>query len=103
MAHHYRCGCWQVGRALKKPLKYSESVVFSSGRKSLTGAKKTAGMIGDRERIAILTISQQELALVISAPQFVGALPQRTESSRARAGAHDRDARQSRGDRAARG
>jgi hypothetical protein len=34
---------------LKKPLKYSESVVFAGGRKRLTGEEKAAGVIGDRE------------------------------------------------------
>jgi hypothetical protein len=58
----------------KKPLKHGESVVFSSGRKSLTGEKKSAGVIGDGQRIAILVIAEQELALVIGAPQLVGPL-----------------------------
>ena len=35
-------------------------------------ARKTA--VGDRERIAVLTIPQQELAFVIGAAQFVGTL-----------------------------
>jgi hypothetical protein len=34
----------------------------------------TAGMIGDSERVAIVTITQQELAFVIGAPQFIGKL-----------------------------
>ena len=59
---------------LKKPLKHSESVLFSGRRKSLTGEEITAGMIGDRQRIAVLTIGEQELALVIGAPQFIGTL-----------------------------
>jgi hypothetical protein len=33
-------------------------------------------MIGDRQRIAILMISQQELPFVIGAPKFVGTLAQ---------------------------
>ena len=59
---------------LKKPLKHGESVVFFGGGKSLTGKKKTAGMVGDRQRITILTISEQELPFVIGAPELVGAL-----------------------------
>src|SRR5260370_6886661 len=59
---------------LKKPLKHSESVLFSGRRKSLTGEEITAGMIGDRQRRAVLTICEQELALVIGAPQFIGTL-----------------------------
>src|SRR5260221_2931955 len=59
---------------LKKPLKHSESVVFTGRRKSLTGEEITAGMVGDRQRIAVLTIGEQELAFVIGAPQFIGTL-----------------------------
>src|SRR6266850_3303715 len=32
---------------LKKPLKHRKSVILASGRKSLTGEEKTAGVIGD--------------------------------------------------------
>src|SRR6266404_1255722 len=66
-----------VGRQaalLKKPFKHGKSVVFFGTRKSLTGVEVTAGMIGDGQRIAVLTIPQQELALVIGAPQFVRTL-----------------------------
>src|ERR1700741_4674135 len=48
-------GAADVGRQaalLKKPLKHSESIVFTGRRKSLTGEEKTAGMGGDRQRIA---------------------------------------------------
>jgi len=31
-------------------------------------------MIGDGQRVAVLTIAQQELAFVIGAPQFIGTL-----------------------------
>src|SRR6266851_8612624 len=68
-----------VGRQaalLKKPLKHCKSVVFAGRRKRLTGEEKTAGMIGDGQRVAVLTIAQQELALVIGAPQFIGSLAQ---------------------------
>src|SRR5438105_2421390 len=59
----------------EKPLKYSESVIFSCGGKSLTGEKKTAGVIGDREWITILAVAKQELAFIVGAPQLVGTLP----------------------------
>src|SRR5258708_26095597 len=36
--------------------------------------RSTAGMIGDRQRIAVLAIGEQELALVIGTPQFIGTL-----------------------------
>jgi hypothetical protein len=50
-----------VGRQatlLKKPLKHSESVLFSSRRKGFTSEKKPAGVIGNGKRIAVLVISQ---------------------------------------------
>src|SRR5262249_43701433 len=62
---------------LKKPLKYRESVVFSGRRKRFTSEQKTAGVIGDRERITVLAIAQQELAFVIRTPELIGALSQR--------------------------
>src|ERR1700676_4213593 len=58
----------------KKPLKQGKGIVFFGGGKSLTGEEITAGMIGDGQRVAVLTIPQQELALVIGAPQFIGRL-----------------------------
>ena len=69
-----------VGRQttlLKKPLKYRESVILSGGRKRLTDKQKTAGVVGDGERITVLTIAKQELTFVIGAPQLVGLLSQR--------------------------
>src|SRR5713226_3639125 len=66
-----------VGRQaarLKKPLKYDKGIVFPGGGKSLTGEEITAGMIGDGQRVAVLTIPQQKLVLVIGAPQFIGML-----------------------------
>ena len=58
----------------EKPFKHSKSVVFFGGGKSLTTEKKTAGMVGDRQRITILTISQQELTFIVSAPELIGTL-----------------------------
>src|SRR5229473_7994865 len=66
-----------VGRQaalLKKPFKHGKSVVFAGGRKSLTGEEITASVIGDGQRVAVLTIPQQEFALVIGAPEFIGSL-----------------------------
>ena len=62
---------------LKKPLKHWERVVFAGRRKRFTSEQKTAGMIGDGERITVLAIAQQELAFVIRTPELIGALPQR--------------------------
>jgi hypothetical protein len=41
---------------VKKPFKYSKSVILSGRGKRLTGEQKTAGMIGDRQRVAVLTV-----------------------------------------------
>src|ERR1700693_3480986 len=56
---------------LKKPLKHSKSVIFAGGRKSLTGEEKTASVISDGQWIAVLMITQPELALVVGAPQLI--------------------------------
>ena len=57
----------------KKLLKYSESVVFRGRRKSLTSEEKATGVVRDGELAALVT-SEQELTLVIDAPQLVGLL-----------------------------
>ena len=57
-----------------QPLKYSESVVFLGGRKRFTSEEKAAGVVGDGERVAVLVISQQELAFVVAAPELMGFL-----------------------------
>src|SRR6266851_8486109 len=59
-------------RSLKCLFKHGTSVVFFGGGKSLTGEEITAGMIGDRQRVAVFMIARQELALVIGAPEFIG-------------------------------
>src|SRR6202041_3058050 len=66
---------------LKKPFKHGESVVFFGGREGFTGEQITAGVIGDGQRVAVLPIAQQELSLVIGAPQLIGSLAQRQGSS----------------------
>ena len=53
---------------LKKPLKHGESVVFFGGRESLAGQQVSAGMIGDRQRAAIVLIPQQELSKWLPCP-----------------------------------
>src|SRR5487761_262920 len=73
-----------VGRQaalLKKPFKYSESVSFPGRGKGLTSQQKTAGVVGDGERIAVLAVPQQELALVVGTPELIGPLPQRQGSA----------------------
>jgi hypothetical protein len=59
---------------LKKPLKHDKSIVLLGGGKNLAAQKKTACRIGDGQRVAVLMIPQQELALVIGAPQFMRSL-----------------------------
>src|ERR1700704_4310876 len=57
-----------VGRhapLLKKPFKHCKSVDFFGGGESFAGQEITTGMIGDRQRVAVLTITQQELTFVI--------------------------------------
>jgi hypothetical protein len=39
-----------------------------------TSEQETTGVIGDRERIAVLAIAEQELAFVIRTPELVGPL-----------------------------
>src|SRR6266480_662863 len=66
---------------LKKPLKHSKSVVFAGRRESFAGKQKTAGVIGDGQRVAVVMIAEQEFSLVVGAPQLVGLLPQRQSGS----------------------
>src|SRR5712691_3379928 len=48
-------------------------------------------MVGDRQRIAVLTIGEQELALVIGTPQFIGTLDKAVTIQHRMDGALDRD------------
>jgi hypothetical protein len=57
---------WQAALP-KKPLKYCESVLFFGRRKRFTDEQKTTGLVGNRQRIAILAIPEQELALAVGA------------------------------------
>ena len=69
-----------VGRQaalLKKPFKHGKSIDFFGGGERFAGEELTAGMIGDGQRVAVLVIAQQELALVIGAPEFIGRPAQR--------------------------
>ena len=69
-----------VGRPaafFKEPLKHGKGQVFAGGGQRLAGQQITAGMIGNGQRVAVLAIAQQELALVIRAPQFIGMLAER--------------------------
>jgi hypothetical protein len=48
---------------LKKPLKYSKSVIFPGRGKGFASEEITAGVVGDGQRIAVMMVAQQELAL----------------------------------------
>ncbi len=61
-------------RSLKSLSNTVKSIIFFGGGESLAGQEKTAGVIGDRQRIAVVMISQQELAVVIGARQLIGLL-----------------------------
>jgi hypothetical protein len=55
-----------VGRQaalLKQPFKRGKRVLFAGGGQSFAAQQETAGMIGDRERITVLAVAQQKLAL----------------------------------------
>jgi hypothetical protein len=58
----------------KKPLKHGERVVFFEGKQRLAAQQIPAGIIGDRQRVALWVISQQELVLGIGAPELIGTL-----------------------------
>ena len=62
---------------LEQPLKRSKSVVFASRGESFAAQQVAAGVIGDRKRITVLVIAQQEFTFVIGAPQLVRKLAQR--------------------------
>ena len=93
---------------MKQPLKHRKRVGFLSGREGFAGQQKPAGVVGHRQRIAVVVIPQQELAFVIGAPQFVGTLPVRQRGAlsptpRPTAALHQGVAIQHRMDRALRG
>jgi hypothetical protein len=43
---------------------------------ALVNQQIALGVVGDRQRITVLTIPEQELALVVGASEIVGTLPQ---------------------------
>jgi hypothetical protein len=64
-------------RSLNSRSKDRKGEVFAGGGQRLAGQQITAGMIGDGQRVAVVTVPQQELALVIRTPQFIAMLAQR--------------------------
>ena len=61
---------------LKEPLQHGKGLIFAGRRKRFTSEQKTAGAIGDGQRITVLAIAQQKLAFVIGTPELIRALPQ---------------------------
>src|SRR6476619_3220983 len=57
---------------LEHGLEHWERVGFLGGRERLASEQVSAGEVGDRQRIAIATIGEHELAFVVGAPQVVG-------------------------------
>jgi hypothetical protein len=57
---------------LENGLKYREGVGFLGGGERLAGEQVAAGKVGNRQRIAVATIGEHELALVVGAPQVIG-------------------------------
>ena len=69
-----------VGRQtafFKQSLKDRKGEVFAGRGQCFTGQHIAAGMIGHGQRVAVVVIAQQELALVIRASQFIGTLAER--------------------------
>ena len=63
-----------VGQAevLESPFKHGKGEVGLGGGQAFTAQQVAGAIIGDGERIAILLVAEQELALVVSAPEAVG-------------------------------
>ena len=49
-----------------------ESIGILGGLKRVTGDEIAAGKVADGQRVAIASVGQHELALVVRAPQLVG-------------------------------
>jgi len=73
---HAVIGADGTGQAklFKNPLKYSECAGFFSGFEALTGQQVAGPVVGDRQRITVLLVAQQELALEVGTPQPIGRL-----------------------------
>ena len=56
---------------LENGLEYGKGIGFLGGGERLAGEQVTAGEVGDRQGIAIASIGEHELALVVGAPQVI--------------------------------
>ena len=57
---------------LKRALEDGEGVAFLGGRERLAREQIAAGEVGDRQRIAVPPVAEQELAFVVGAPEAIG-------------------------------
>ena len=57
---------------LEDGLEHREGIGFLGGGERLAGEEIAAGEVGDRQRIAIASVGEHELALVVGAPQIIG-------------------------------
>ncbi|MCH8250661.1 MAG: hypothetical protein IH913_13775, partial [Proteobacteria bacterium] len=57
---------------LESSLKNAEGIDFLGGGEGITGDQISAGVVGDRQRVAVAAVGEHELALVIGTPQLVG-------------------------------
>lgn len=62
-----------IGQAeiLEGTLEHSESVGLFGGGQAVDGDQISAGIVGDRERIAVALVGEHELAFVVCTPQRV--------------------------------
>ena len=58
----------------EKPFQRGKSIVFAGRGESFAAQQISAGVIGDLERVTVLVVAEQELTLVIGAPELVGML-----------------------------
>ena len=59
-------------KVLKSPFKHGKCVHLLGGAQGVAAQQVAAGEVGDGQRIAVASIGEHELALVIGAPQIVG-------------------------------
>ena len=67
--------------SLKNSLKYAKSVGFFGGGERFAGEQVATGEIGDGQWIAIASIGEHELALIVGAPKIIGLTGKRKRCS----------------------
>ena len=71
-ARRYPCAGRPASRSLKGTFKDAEGVPLLRRRERFTGQEVATRIIADRQRVAVALVAQQNLALVVSAPESVG-------------------------------